>query len=89
MILIFKSNGQSQDYDESKLQKSIIKACLSSGRPKGESEEISQRVISELTPWLETKTEITSAELRLKAAEILENFNQDSAYIYKNYKKII
>lgn len=85
---IVKIHGQTQPYDEHKLYASIYAACLSIQTPSGEAEVTAKHVVKSLRPWLKDKPEVTSHDIRLKAAKLLDTYNPHAAYIYKHHGKI-
>ncbi len=87
--IVVKKDNSNQPFDAKKLQSSLVKSCLSAGKFEGEARQIAKAVVHDVNDWLTNKTEIPTTELRLKTAQLLERYCQDSAYLYKNYKKII
>jgi len=88
---IIKHNGerQSEAFQAAKLHQSIVAACLSVRTPEGEAEIIGQHVVKGVVEWLTQKPEITSADIRRKASEILEILHPEAGYLYKHHRLII
>lgn len=88
---IIKRGGErpSEDFNRDKLHTSIQAACLSVRSPEGEAETIAQRVCDTLVGWLETKPEVTSHDLRRKAAIALEQFHPEAAYLYQHHRLVM
>ena len=88
---IIKRDGKraSEDFSYDKLHASIQAACLSVRTPEGEAELIGHKVASELKKWLEQKPEVTSSDLRRKAAQTLEILHPEAAYLYKHYQLVM
>ena len=90
-IDIIKRNGErtSESFDRKKLHASILAACLSVRSPEGEAEMTAQNVCDAVVSWLETKPEVTSADLRRKATETLEKHHPEAAYLYKHHRLVM
>lgn len=90
-IDIVKREGRrpSEQFNRDKLHASIRAACLSVRTPDGEAELIAEKVCDTLITWLRTKPEVTSSDLRRKAAETLESFHPEAAYLYKHHRLVI
>lgn len=81
--------GHSEPYDERKLYASIYAACLSLRTPAGEAELTASKVCQDIEPWLQSKTEVTSNDIRHQAANHLRIYNPDAAYMYERHHEII
>ena len=90
-IDIVKRGGQrpSESFQRHKLFASIQAACLSVRSPDGVAETTAGNVCDAVVIWLETKPEVTSADLRRKATETLESFHPEAAYLYKHHRLVI
>lgn len=86
--VIKRMSGVSEPFDERKLFASIFAACLSVSNYAGEAEVTAERICRDLTPWLQTKFEVTSKDMRYQAAKILQRYNPDAAYIYAHHRII-
>lgn len=86
--IVKRSPGHTEPYDERKLYASIYASCLSVRTPDGEAELTADRVTKDVIPWLSTKPEVTSADIRRKAAEHLTVYNPGAAYLYKHHRVI-
>ena len=84
--LIVKKNQRTiEDYQRSKLGRSIIAACRSVRTPDGEAETTAVEVCKRVEAWLKTKPEVTSADIRRKAYGALLAFNPEAAYMYRKH----
>lgn len=83
--IVKRSPGHSEPYDERKLYASVYAACLSVRTPAGEAELTAERVCKDVAIWLNTKPEITSADLRRKASDHLHAYNPAATLIYKHH----
>jgi transcriptional regulator NrdR family protein len=81
--------GHSEPYDERKLYASVYAACLSLRTPAGEAELTASKVCKDIEPWLENKAEVTSIDLRHRAADHLKVYNPDAAYMYVRHRTMI
>lgn len=79
----------SEAFSFSKLYASIQAACLSVRSPEGEAEMIAKNVCNAVIAWLNTKPEVTSADLRRKASEALEKHHPEAAYLYKHHRMVM
>ncbi len=90
-INIIKREGRrpSEPFQRHKLYASVRAACLSVRSPEGVAESTANNVCDAVILWLETKPEVTSADLRRKATETLESFHPEAAYLYKHHRLVI
>jgi transcriptional regulator NrdR family protein len=90
-IDIVKSGGKrpSERFNHDKLYASVRAACLSVRSPEGEAEMTAQKVCDIVEKWLDTKPEVTSADLRRKASEALEKHHPEAAYLYKHHRLVM
>lgn len=86
--IVKRSKNHSEPYDERKLYASIYASCLSVRTPVGEAELTAEQVCRDLRPWLETKQEVTSADIRRKASQHLNVYNPHASLTYKHYRII-
>jgi transcriptional regulator NrdR family protein len=88
---VIKRDGRrpSESFNRSKLHASVLAACLSVRTPEGEAEMIANKVCDIVTNWCEAKPEITSSDLRRKAAEALANHHPEASYLYKHHRLVI
>lgn len=90
-IDIVKQRGArpSEEFDASKLHKSIVSACLSDRTPIGDAEAIARHVCLQVIAWCSEKGEVTSDDLRLMASRVLHRFYPDVAYLYQHHNSAI
>lgn len=90
-VNIIKRGGQrpSELFCQDKLQASVRAACLSVRSPEGQADMTANRVCQAVCQWLETKSEVTSHDLRRKASESLDSFHPEAAYLYKHHRLVI
>ena len=90
-IVVVKRGGvrPSETFAHDKLYASLYAACLSVRTPEGEAAHIAQTVSATVIDWCTQKLEVTSADLRRKAAEYLEQFHADAAYLYKHHSLVL
>jgi len=82
---IIKSGGKrhTEHYNRSKLQSSIITACLSTRSPKGQAEKTASEVCDNVEKWLSSHPEVTSKDIRKVTAEHLKKYQPEAAYLYE------
>ena len=90
-IDVVKRSGKrpSEPFDRGKLHHSVRAACLSVRSPEGEAELTATTVCEIVIAWCDTKPEVTSNDLRRKAAEALHNLHPEAAYLYKQHRLVI
>lgn len=90
-ITIIKRSGRrtSESFLRAKLHASIVAACLSVRSPEGVAEATAKTVCDAVIVWLAAKPEVTSADIRRKAAETLHRYHPEAAYLYKNQRLVI
>jgi transcriptional regulator NrdR family protein len=88
---IIKRDGErpTESFHRDKLHNSIQAACLSVRSPIGEAEMIAKNVCDAVIKWLEVKSEVTSSDLRRKAAETLAIHHPEAAYLYQQHRLVI
>ena len=90
-IDIVKRGGRrpSESFARSKLHASVMAACLSVRSPEGVAKQTADAVCDTVIAWLATKPEVTSADIRRKAAETLTTHHPEAAYLYKHHRLVI
>jgi hypothetical protein len=83
LVILKRQAGQSEPFDERKLYASIKAVCLSAHRPAGEAEDTAARVCKDIRPWLATKQELTSLDIKAHAYPLLNKLSPKAATIYK------
>lgn len=83
---IVKRAGHTENYDERKLYASIYAACLSVREHPGSAELIAQEVVEQFGKWIANKHEVTSNDIRRKAAEFLKALNPDAGHMYSYHR---
>ncbi|MGH7196817.1 MAG: hypothetical protein ACREGJ_03585 [Candidatus Saccharimonadales bacterium] len=84
--IVKRKPGHSEPYDERKLYASVYASCLSVRTPAGEAELTAAKVCQDIQPWLKTKHEVTSTDIRTHASKHLQVYNPDAAYIYLHHR---
>jgi transcriptional regulator NrdR family protein len=89
LTILKRTPGKSEPYDERKLYASIKAVCLAARRPAGEAEDTAAHVCKDIRPWLKTKQEITSLDIRAHAYSELRKLSPKAASIYKRRHRIM
>jgi len=91
LIDIVKREGKrpTEAFERNKLHASIRAACLSVRTPEGEAETTAVKVCDAVVLWLETKPEVTSADIRRVATKKLHSFHPEAAYLYKHHRLVM
>lgn len=79
---VYKRSGRGEPYLESKLHESVRRAALEVRALEGEAELLADRVVAGVTGWLGDKAEVTSRDVRERAAGLLGALHADAAYAY-------
>lgn len=79
----------SEKFDPQKLQQSLKSACLSVRCPDGEATKIAELVTHDIVSWIQTKPEVTSADIRHHASRQLEHYSPDAAHLYKHQRMVM
>lgn len=85
---IVKRAGHAETYDARKLYASVYSSCLAVRESQQTAEIIADKVCKRFEDWLGQKHEVTSADIRHRAAELIGDFNQDAAWIYKHHRNV-
>ncbi len=85
---IIKRAQHREEFDERKLYASIFSACQAVRESERGAELIADQVTKDVLLWLEQKQEVTSHEIRLKAASFLRGYHADASYIYLHHRVI-
>lgn len=89
-IDVVKSSGSRiEEFQPEKLHRSIVATCLSLRTPEGQAEEIARAVTTGVIRWCGNRPEITSADIRRVAAQLLEQHHPEAAYIFKQQLMVI
>ncbi len=75
-------NDQIDSFDNDRLFKSVLSACLCVGRPEGQAEATANNVCKNVKEWIRERPEITTGDLRRMAEFYLKTYDSDAAYVY-------
>ena len=91
LIDVVKRSGErpTDRSNREKLHASVLAACLSVRSPHGEAETAAGNVCDAVIIWCGSKREVTSNDLRRKAAEHLERIHPEAAYLYKHHRLVL
>ncbi|HSE60993.1 MAG TPA: hypothetical protein VLA88_01715 [Candidatus Saccharimonadales bacterium] len=89
LTILKRLTGKSEPYDERKLYASIKAVCLSVRRPAGEAEDTARQVCKQIKPWLTTRQEATSLDVRAHAYPLLNKLSPKAAAIYRRGHRIM
>lgn len=87
--VIKRTTKHSEVFDPVKLHASIVAACLAVRAFEGEAHATAERVCRSVIDWLNTKTEVTTADIRRVAARHLHIYHEEAAYMYEQYRVIL
>lgn len=88
---VVKSGGlhESEMFDPLKLHGSLMAACLAVRSLEGEAHMTAQKITEKVIDWLDNKTEVTTDDVRRIAANSLQTYQPEAAYMYETYKDIL
>lgn len=84
--IVKRSPEHIEPYDERKLYASVYASCLSVRTPVGSAELTAEKVCQDLLPWVGSKQEITSLDIRTHAHQHFKIYNPDAAYMYLHHR---
>lgn len=84
-----KQTGGGQEFDPLKLHASVLSACFAVRSLEGEAHLTAQHVCERVIEWVNTKTEITSHDIRRITSHFLQRYHPEAAYVYENYREIV
>lgn len=76
-------------FSRKKLVSDIMFEARVLGRHPGAAKIVAEKVAGETEKWAEKREFITEDDIRRTASAKLKKYDEDLAYIYKNYGKII
>ena len=85
---VVKQKKHTEQYQREKLHASIHAACLSVREFTGSAEVTAATVCDHFESWLEEKFEITSTDIRITTAQILQQYNPSAALVYQHHMNI-
>lgn len=80
-----QDNHFAEKFDPLKLHSSVTAACLAVRAYEGEAHLVAQHVSERVLRWLKDKTEVTSADIRRVASEVLRVYHPEAAFVYEHY----
>lgn len=88
---IVKRQGKrpTEVFDPAKLRASIVAVCRSVRAPEGQAEATADSVCDAVQRWLDDKPEVTSDDIRRKAATVLQKYHPEAAHLYKHHHMVI
>lgn len=91
MTEVIKQNGrrQSETFTREKLHQSVHAACLSVRSPEGEASQTAETICQVVHDWAAKKPSVTSSDIRRVAANALEVFHPEAAYLYQTHEMVV
>ena len=88
---IVKRQGKrpTEAFDRTKLHASILAICRAVKVPEGQAENTADAVCDAVIRWLADKPEVTSGDIRRKAADVLVKHHPEAAHLYKHHHMVI
>lgn len=80
---------RSEPFDQEKLYKSLVAACLAAGAPTGHAETLARRTTEQVAVWVQSRPEVTSNDLRRTAATYLKIYHPDASYLYEHHRSTL
>lgn len=90
-VYVAKSEARhhSEKFDPLKLHNSVIAACYAVRALEGEAHVTARQVCERVIEWLNTKTEVTSRDIRRVTTNVLNIYHPDAAYVYEKYRESV
>lgn len=88
-IIKRQGNRPTELFSPEKLRDSIRSACLSINLPDGHAHDTAVYICQHVESWLDDKPEVTSDDIRRRAAKHLETISPEAGYLYKNQHTIL
>lgn len=85
---IVKRKGHKEEFDSKKLYASIVAACVTLRMTQEQAELIAQSVTNDIESEIKDKNVVTSRILHRLAADSLNKYNPEAAYIYDHHRDI-
>ena len=85
MAHIVKRHGSKEEYDEKKVYASSYAAAMNVHLGEKESEDLAEKVTSDLNSWIEGKGEVESKEIFQEVFNALGKHNKDAAFMYQTH----
>ncbi len=79
----------SEGFKREKLHASVSAACLCVRTPEGQADLTASTVCEAVIAWLKTKPEVTSDDLRRKAAGAIMVLHPEAAYLYQHHRRVL
>ena len=76
-------------FSRDKLHASILASCRAVKAPEGQAESTAAVVCDVVTRWVADKPEVTSEDIRRKAADTFARYHPEAAHVYKHYHMVI
>lgn len=91
MTEVIKRRGtrKTEEFSHEKLRQSVHAACLSVRSPEGEATQTTDTVCSFVNDWVVKKPSVTSNDIRRVAANALEKFHPEAAYLYQTHEMVV
>ena len=87
--VVKRGKRPNEEFDPTKLHHSIMATCLSIRTPEGQADDIAKSVTLGVMSWCETRPEITTNDIRHRAAQLLQKLHTDAAFVYQHHKTIM
>ncbi len=87
---ICNKQGKKEEFDERKLYGSVYRPAREAGYSKDDAQELANGVCEDIVKWLEDHEDrfMTSEEIREKVVEVLEERDDDVAFLYDKFLDI-
>ncbi len=76
-------------FDIQRLHDSVLAACYSVRLAEGVALDTAAHICKSVEAWLESKSEVTSSDIRRKAGEVLALLCPEAGYFYQHQHTIL
>ena len=85
---IVKRKGHKEPYDQKKVYAAVFAACQSVREPAGSAELVAEKVMKQVTDWIQKKHEVTANDIRRQASKHLNAYNEDAAHMLLHHRVV-
>ncbi len=87
--VVHSHTGTIAPFDTEQLRTSITAACYSVRLAEGVAQSAATHICRAVEDWLQTKSEVTSNDIRRKASEVLTIVCPEAGYFYQHQHTIL
>lgn len=82
------SEEYSEEYSRDRHRAAVARTARANGTHPGDAENFAHNVVDKVESWLRDKEEITASELRAVTANVMAEYDEDTAYLYGSENRL-